>query len=163
VFADQLACADLVILSKGDLLDRERREATRREIAARLRPAVKLVEAEHGKIAPEILLGLDAAAEEDLASRPSHIDAAGEHDHDDFESFVVERGPVTDTARFLRRLAAAAAAHDILRLKGFLAVPGKEMRQIVQGVGTRFDHYFDRPWSAGEARSSRLVVIGRRS
>ncbi len=56
----------------------------------------------------------------------------------------------------------AVAAHDILRLKGFLAVPGKELRQVVQGVGTRIQHYFDRPWAAGEARSSRLVVIGRK-
>ncbi len=162
VFADQLACADLVILNKSDLLDAAARAATRAAIAARLRPAVKLIEAEHGRIAPPLLLGLGAAAEEDLANRPSHLDAAGEHDHDDFESFVVERGPVADTAGFLRKLAAAATAHDILRLKGFLAVPGKELRQVVQGVGARLDHYFDRPWGADEARRSRLVVIGRK-
>jgi cobalamin biosynthesis protein CobW len=162
VFTDQLACADLVILNKGDLLDADQRAATRGEIAAKLRPAVKLVEAEHGRLAPALLLGLGAAAEEDLANRPSHLDAEGEHDHDDFESFVVARGPVADTAAFLRRLADAAAAHDILRLKGFLAVPGKELRQVVQGVGARLQHYFDRPWRPEETRESRLVVIGKK-
>jgi cobalamin biosynthesis protein CobW len=162
VFADQLACADLVILNKSDLLDADGRAALRASIAGRLRPVVKLVEASHGRIAPAVLLGLGAAAEDDLANRPSHLDAEGEHDHDDFESFVVERGPVADTPRFLARCGAAIEAHDILRLKGFLAVPGKELRQVVQGVGGRIQHYFDRPWASGEARLSRLVVIGRK-
>jgi cobalamin biosynthesis protein CobW len=162
VFADQLACADLVILNKSDLLDPALRAATRVALASRLRPAIKLVESAHGAVPPALLLGLGAAAEADLANRPSHHAAGEPHDHDDFESFVVERGPVTDTAGFLDRIGAAIAAHDILRLKGFLVVPGKELRQVVQGVGGRLQHYFDRPWGIGEARASRLVVIGRK-
>jgi cobalamin biosynthesis protein CobW len=162
VFSDQLACADLVILNKSDLLEPKLGAATRAALAARLRPSVKLVAATHGALPPALLLGLAAAAEDDLANRPSHHPPGEAHDHDDFESFVVERGPVADTADFLARIGAAIAAHDILRLKGFLAVPGKELRQVVQGVGGRIQHYFDRPWSAGEARASRLVVIGRK-
>ena len=48
----------------------------------------------------------------------------------------------------------------MLRVKGFLEVPGKAMRHVVQGVGGRFDRYFDRPWTADEPRRSELVVIG---
>jgi cobalamin biosynthesis protein CobW len=162
VFTDQLACADLVILNKTDLLDEAGRANVRQSVAGQLRPVVKLIESSHGVVPSAVLLGLDAAAEDDLANRPSHLDVEGEHDHDDFESFVVERGPVSDTALFLRRLGDAIAAHDILRLKGFLAVPGKELRQVVQGVGSRIQHYFDRPWAADEPRASRLVVIGRK-
>lgn len=162
VFSDQLACADLVILNKSDLLDAAQRGQTRAVLEARLRPSVKLVEAAHGVLPPALLLGLAAAAEDDLANRPSHHLPGEAHDHDDFESFVVERGPVADTADFLARIDAAIAGHDILRLKGFLVVPGKELRQVVQGVGGRIQHYFDRPWGAGEPRASRLVVIGRK-
>ena len=36
------------------------------------------------------------------------------------------------------------------------------MRLLVQGVGRRFRRDFDRPWGAGEARESRLVVIARK-
>jgi cobalamin biosynthesis protein CobW len=162
VFADQLGCADLVILNKSDLLDAASLAGVRDGIAAQLRPSVKLIEAAHGAVATALLLGLSAAAEEDIANRPSHHAEGEAHDHDDFESFVIERGPVADTTSFLRAVAAAVAAHDILRLKGFLAVPGKELRQVVQGVGGRIQHYFDRPWAAGEARASRLVVIGRK-
>ncbi|HEX7968168.1 MAG TPA: GTP-binding protein, partial [Stellaceae bacterium] len=107
-------------------------------------------------------LGLAAAAEDDLANRPSHHDLEAGHDHEDFESFVVARGPIADTSRFLDRVGRVMSAHDILRLKGFLDVPGKEFRHVVQGVGERLQHYFDRPWRADESRNTRLVVIGRK-
>jgi cobalamin biosynthesis protein CobW len=162
VFKDQLACADLVILNKADLVDGAGLAAARRAVEARLRPGVRVVAAANGAVAPPVLLGLGAAAEEDLASRPSHHDGEAEHDHDDFASFVVERAPVAEPAAFLARIEAAIAAHDILRVKGFLDVPGKALRHVVQGVGGRLQHYYDRPWQSGEARRSRLVVIGRR-
>lgn len=162
VFEDQLAAADLVVLNKTDLLTPETRAAAETELAARLRPATKWIAASHGAVPVSVLLGLAAAAEDDLANRPSHHDLEPEHDHDDFESFVVARGPVADTGGFLARLGALVARHDILRLKGFLDVPGKDFRQVVQGVGQRIQHYFDRPWLEGEARASRLVVIGRK-
>src|SRR5512135_887523 len=126
VFEDQLAAADLVVLNKTDLLTPETRAAAETELAARLRPATKWIAASHGAVPVSVLLGLAAAAEDDLANRPSHHDLEPEHDHDDFESFVVARGPVADTGGFLARLGALVARHDILRLKGFLDVPGKD-------------------------------------
>jgi cobalamin biosynthesis protein CobW len=162
VFADQLACADLAILNKTDLLAGDRLAALRREIAARLRPAVKLVLAEQGRVAPAVALGLAAQAEDDLAARPSLHDTEGEHDHDDFASFVVARGPVADAAAFATRLAALIRQHDVLRVKGFLDIPGRERRQVVQAVGARIERHFDRAWAPGEHRTSRLVVIGRK-
>lgn len=162
VFGDQLACADLVVLNKTDLADAETLAIAEREIGARLRPEAKHVKAVFGKVAPQVLLGLSAAAEDDLASRPSQHDLEGEHDHDDFDSFVVALGPIDDLAPLLRQLSSAITAHDILRIKGFLDVPGKDFRQVVQAVGPRIEHYFDRPWQRGEARASRLVVIGRK-
>ncbi len=162
VFGDQLACADLVVLNKTDLADAATLALAEREIRSRLRPQASHVKAVFGKVAPEILLGLSAAAEDDLASRPSQHDLEGEHDHDDFDSFVVALGPVRDSAALASRLPGVIAAHDILRLKGFLDVPGKEFRHVVQAVGPRIEQYFDRPWSAEEPRTSRLVVIGRK-
>src|SRR3979490_418153 len=71
VFTDQLACADLVILNKTDLVAPERVSALRCDIAARLRPGVKLGDAERGGVPPAGALGLAASAEDDLAARPS--------------------------------------------------------------------------------------------
>src|SRR6185437_7544432 len=58
VFTDQLACADLVILNKTDLLDDAGRDKVRRAIAGQLRPVVKLIEASHGQVPGTVLLGL---------------------------------------------------------------------------------------------------------
>ncbi len=160
LFEDQLACADLVVLNKTDLLDASALSTVSGALSAKLRPAVKLLRASHGTIDASILLGLGAAAENDLDARPSHHDSAEDHDHDDFESFDVALGEVADPLDLMARLKAAVAAHDILRVKGFVAVAGKDMRLVVQGVGPRFSHYYDRDWGPEEPRASRLVVIG---
>ncbi|MBM3537330.1 MAG: cobalamin biosynthesis protein CobW [Alphaproteobacteria bacterium] len=161
VFEDQLQCADLIVLNKTDLVAGETLDSLSREIGGRVRPGAKLVPAQFGVLDPRALLGIGAAAEDDLASRKSHADLEGEHDHEDFESFVVPLGAVSDTDALATRIASAVARHDILRVKGFLDVPGKPMRLAVQGVGPRLDRYFDRPWREGERRSA-LVVIGRK-
>jgi cobalamin biosynthesis protein CobW len=161
LFEDQLAAADIVVLNKADQLDAEGRAAAERTVAAELRPSTKIVPAIYGAIDAGILLGLGAAAEDDLAARRSHHDAEdGAHDHDDFESFHVELPELGSPQPLLERLRATIAAHDILRIKGFLAVAGKEMRLVLQAVGGRLQHYYDRAWAPGEARASRLVVIG---
>src|SRR6516164_9828657 len=162
VFTDQLACADLVILNKTDLIDPMGLPALRREIEVRLRPGVKLVTAREGRVAPEVVLGLAAAAEDDLAARPSLHDLEAEHDHDDFESFVVTSGAVADGDAFIARLRAAIDFHDVLRVKGFVDRPGRDRRQVVQAVGNRLQLHFDRPWDIGEMRETRLVVIGKK-
>lgn len=162
VYEDQLNAADLVILNKTDLLSREDVEALAKAIAPKLPRAVKIVRAREGQVDAQILLGLDAAAENDLASRPSHHDGEdGAHEHDDFDSFVVAMDDIRDIDALIARLQAVTAAHDILRMKGFFAVAGKPMRLAVQGVGPRFRSQFDRAWMTGEARQSHLVVIGR--
>jgi cobalamin biosynthesis protein CobW len=162
VYEDQLLCADMVILNKADLLDADAIARIGSEIAATVPRAVKVVETREGRIDADLLLGLAAAAEDDLAQRPSHHDAEADHDHDDFDSFVVELPAVADPATLVKTLAAVASTHDVLRIKGFVEVEGKPMRLLVQGVGGRFRHHFDRAWRPGEARRSRLVVIGEK-
>ena len=162
VFEDQLACADLIVLNKADLLDDAALAQVRARLGARLRPEVKILPAAHGRIEAAVLLGLAAAAEDDLDSRPSLHDGLDDHGHDDFLSFSVEIEAVESPASLLERLRPVIARHDILRIKGFAAVEGKDMRLLVQGVGPRLQHYYDRDWKPGERRATRLVVIGQR-
>jgi cobalamin biosynthesis protein CobW len=162
VFADQLACADLVVMNKADLIGASEAAALRADVEARLRPGVKLVAAEQGRVPPAVALGLGATAEDDLAARPSLHEADGEHDHDDFDSFVIDLGPLADPALLRDRLGAAIRAQDVLRIKGFADVPGRDRRLSIQAVGARIEQHFDRAWIPGEARATRLVVIGRK-
>jgi cobalamin biosynthesis protein CobW len=162
VFEDQMLCADLIVLNKTDLLSGAEQRRIAAEIAASLPRAVKILPAREARIDPAVLLGLGAAAEDDVLARPSHHDGEPEHDHDDFDSAVVEIGTVGDADSLLRRLAEVAERHDVLRIKGFIEVRGKPARLLVQGVGSRFQKSFDRPWGSGEARQGRLVIIGQK-
>ncbi|AVK02974.1 MULTISPECIES: cobalamin biosynthesis protein CobW [Pseudomonas aeruginosa group] len=162
LFEDQLASADLVILNKADQLDAEALARVRAEIAGELPAAVKIVEASRGELPLSVLLGLNAEAELHIDRRPTHHDHEGheDHDHDEFDSFHVDL-PEVEEGALLEALGELVERHDILRIKGFAAIPGKPMRLLVQGVGKRFDRHFDRQWLAGENRRSRLVVIGQ--
>jgi cobalamin biosynthesis protein CobW len=162
VYEDQLLCADLVVLNKTDLMSEAERRDVTSQIKATIPRAVKVVETEGGRIDTSVLLGLGAAAENDLAARPSHHDAEGEHDHDDFETFIIDIPQLTSPEALAKRLADVAQVHDVLRVKGFADVAGKPMRLLIQGVGQRIQSHFDRPWRLGEARQGRLVVIGEK-
>lgn len=162
LFEDQLASADLVILNKADGLDAEALARVRAEVTEELPPAVKVVEASRGVLPLSVLLGLQAESEAYIDSRPTHHDLEGheDHDHDEFDSFGVELPEVAE-APLLAALAEVVKTHGVLRVKGFAAIAGKPLRLLIQGVGTRFDKHFDRPWKTDETRSTQLVLIGQ--
>ena len=160
LFADQLACADMIVVSKSDLLKAGEIDgilATARDGA---RDRVKTVVASFGRISPAVLLGLDASAEDDIDQRWSHHDAEEDHGHDDFESFIVTVPAVVSPDHLAARVQSALAAEGVLRIKGIAAIQDRAARLVVQGVGERLETYFDRPWHDGEERVTKLVVIG---
>ncbi len=160
VFEDQVACADLIILSKSDLLDGDGAAKAKGIVSEHLGRAVKIVPSAHGNVDPSVLLGLGLAVEDDIENRKTHHDDELDHEHDDFDTFVLELPAVSDPDALARKIAEAAEAANVLRLKGFVHVEGKPMRLLVQAVGPRVSHYYDRAWEASEDRRTRLVVIG---
>jgi cobalamin biosynthesis protein CobW len=163
VFEDQLACADLVLLTKCDLAGVDAVVVARKLIAAEMRRTLPVIELVDGVIDPRIVLGLGAAAEDDIAARPSHHDGEDEHEHDDFDSIVVAWPEIAEPAELASRIEALAAQGDVLRVKGYAAVAGKPMRLLVQAVGARVRTHYDRLWRSDEARTSQLVVIAERN
>ncbi len=180
LFEDQLACADMVVVNKADLLGTAAAEALTGKLRAEVRSGVSVLHSEMGAVDVAVLLGLGIGAEADMDARhevhhhhhhddddddhEDHDDDHGHehaHGHDEFESFVVTRAEISDPAAFSEQMAEVIRTHDILRLKGFAAVTDKPMRLTVQAVGPRIDSYFDRPFAAGEPRETRLVVIGQ--
>ncbi|MDB5982221.1 MAG: cobalamin synthesis protein/P47K family protein [Pseudomonas sp.] len=165
LFADQLASADLVILNKADMMDAAGLAAVRAEVSEELPPAVKVIEASSGRLPISVLLGLGAESEQHIDSRKTHHDHHegddhDDHDHDAFDSISVSL-PQADESLLLDALTQLVVQHGILRVKGFAAIPGKPMRLLIQGVGTRFDKHFDRAWRADEERATHLVLIGQ--
>ena len=159
VFEDQISCADIILLTKPDLAGPEGVAKARAIIAAETPRPLPVVEVAEGAVDPRVILGLNAAAEDDIDARPSHHDGHDDHEHDDFESVIIDIPEVSDPADLVARIEAMAKSQNILRVKGYAAVTGKPMRLLVQAVGARVRHQFDRPWGPNEPRQGRLVVI----
>jgi cobalamin biosynthesis protein CobW len=182
LFEDQIACADMIVVNKSDLMTAEESATLIAQLKSDSRAGVQVVKATMGALPIDVLLGQGIGAEDDLDARhevhhhhhdhddddddDDHHDDHDDdhhhdHGHDEFESFVVERAEISDPTAFAKQVAAIITAHDILRLKGFAAVSGKPMRLTLQAVGPRVDTYFDRPFAVNEPRTTRLVVIGQ--
>jgi len=160
VFEDQIACADLIVLNKRDLLDDNGLQRAMKTVTDTIPRGIGIVTVSEGKVDATALLGLGVGAEDDIENRKTHHDTEEDHDHDDFETFVVPIAEVDDPADITKRIAELAETQDVLRVKGFAAVTGKPMRLLIQAVGPRVNHYYDRPWDAAEERQGKVVVIG---
>lgn len=174
LYADQVACADMIVVNKADLLG-DGTDALVARLRGEARDGVQVLPAAMGALPADALLGRRQGAEDDIAARhevhhhhhhhddddhDDHHAHEHEHGHDAFESFVVNTPEITDPGAFATKVSGVIRDHGILRLKGFASVAGKPMRLTVQAVGPRVDHYFDRPLGA-DARGTRLVVIGQ--
>ncbi|MEP2534172.1 cobalamin biosynthesis protein CobW [Shimia sp.] len=159
VFQDQVSCADIVLLTKPDLAGQAGVAKAKEMVLAEAPRPLPVVEVAEGEVDPRIILGLGAAAEDDMDNRPSHHDDHDDHEHDDFESVVIDIPEQSDPAALVAKIEKLAKDQNILRVKGYAAVSGKPMRLLVQAVGARVRHQFDRPWKPDEARQGRMVVI----
>lgn len=158
VFEDQISCADIILMSKADLAGPAGLAKARAVIEAESPRKIPILEMSEGVIDPNVVLGLDAKAEDDLNARPSHHDGHDDHEHDDFETIVVPMPEIEDAAALVAAIEKLATEQHILRVKGYVAVKGKPMRLLVQAVGARVRHQFDRPWGS-DPRHGALVVI----
>lgn len=161
VFEDQISCADVVLLTKADLAGETGLAAARAAIAAEAPRPLPMIPVTDGRIDARVVLGLNAAAEDDIAQRPSHHDGEDDHEHDDFASTVVALSEIDDVEVLAESIRRLARDQGVLRAKGYIAVTGKPMRLLIQAVGERVRYQFDKPWGS-MPRESRLVVIGER-
>ena len=163
---DQLTSADLVIISKRDMVEDSEMDTVKSRVGNHIGDGVKVLEVSNGEIASELIMGLNFASEERIEAVHTHHDHHHDHDeehhhaHEEFDSLSIPLAEV-DSDKLLETVNELIRDHTIFRVKGFLAVPGKPMRQVIQGVGERITRYYDRPWGNDEARQSRVVLIGK--
>ena len=160
VFEDQISCADVILLTKPDLAGPDGVAKAREMIAAETPKTLPMIEVAEGAVDARVILGLGAAAEDDLDARPSHHDGPHDHDHEDFDTIVIDMPEMESPGALVSRITTLARRHNILRVKGYIAVRDKPMRLLVQAVGARIRHQYDRPWGPDEDRTGHLVVIG---
>ncbi len=176
LFADQIGAANLIVLSKADLLDEAAMARARSVVETRLEATTPIIPVAGGAAPMDAILGL--GMEEQAHARSAHAhhhhhhddDHAHDHDddddhhhhhhehgHDEFSSRIIALDEVGDVDAFQQTIAALASEYGILRAKGRVAVAGKALPYVVQAVGRRVDGYFARD---RDAVAGRLVVIG---
>ena len=173
LFEDQMNCADMIVVNKSDLLTEDQVDDLVIQLKGESRDGVQVLKSEMGVLPVDIVLGQKAIAENDVDRRHElhhhHHDDHHDHDHhdhdhhhDDFESFVVSMQEIKDITTFTQKVIKVITEHDILRLKGFVAVEGKPLRLTIQAVGPRLDSYFDKAFNVHEERETKIVVIGQK-
>ena len=160
VFSDQLACADMIVVSKSDMMDQTQLSDVMEIIKQGSRSSVEALPAINGQLDPKIILGMGSAAENDIDSRPSCHDDEDEHEHDDFDTFTLILEPQKELNLFILQVKDALKISGVLRIKGFVKISEKPSRLSIQGVGERVDYYYDRSWTENEIQKGQLVIIG---
>jgi cobalamin biosynthesis protein CobW len=169
LFADQIGAANLIVLSKADLLDEAGMARARAVVENQLEAATPIIPVAGGAAPMDAILGLDMEEQAHARSQHSHHHHHHhdddhdddhhhhEHGHDEFASRIIALGEIDDVDTFQQTIAALALEFGILRAKGRVVVSGKALPYVVQAVGRRVDGYFARD---RDAVAGRLVVIG---
>lgn len=165
VLDDHVAMADVVLLTKTDVVD----AATVARIGAtarRLNPWAPVVPAAHGTLDPRLLFDTPPRTQRQLAlgevvdedPRAADDDHA-EHLHALYESVEFSSTSPLDPRAFVAFLDARPSG--VFRVKGVVgfAVEGFGHRYVVHSVGAAV-HFEQRAWPRGEPRTSRIVLVG---
>src|SRR5271154_1400436 len=170
---EQIGFADVILLNKTDLVSPAELEKTEARIR-KMNPLGKIYRTENAAIDLGKVLnvgGFDLKRALELepdflkAAEHDHEHEHVEHDHHHDEDVTsvgitapgdLDEKKLSDWLGTLLR----TKGQDIFRMKGILAVKGREMRFVFQGVHMLMDGRPDRPWGA-EPRRNTLVFIGR--
>jgi G3E family GTPase len=162
---DQVAFADVLVINKLDLVDADLADPLERRLRE-INAIARVLRGRHGDVAlAEVLeiAGFDLGRA--LAAQPSSFDpdrAIAAPPHDDVVTTIgLELAQPFDEARviaWLRRLL-QHRGHDILRMRGILALAGSARRLVVHGVHALLDTRLDTAWGDQPLRSQ-VVFIG---
>ena len=161
LFLEQLEVADLVLISRADLLSASELEQARAQLQTQLEqlpiennpPHLSI---QRGVIDPALVLGLDRAA-------PVGADDDGEHHHHDHSHPDLlatcvelqgswEREPLESLIRKTIR------PMGLIRMKGRVPIAGKSLPLQVQAVGQRLECWYEN--DGGSPDQLQLVLIG---
>jgi G3E family GTPase len=185
---EQIGFADVILLNKTDLVPEKELAATEARIR-KMNPMAKIHRTQNAEIDLARVLnvgGFDLKRalelEPDFLKAEEHEHEHHDHDHDDNEHHDHEhdeeehdhhhaedvtsvgiraKGDVDDKkiSEWLDTLL-RTKGQDIFRMKGVLAVKGRDVRFVFQGVHMLMDGKPDRPWG-NDPRENTLIFIGR--
>ena len=172
LFADQLGAADLVLISRADLVTDDSMERVRSSLASQVRDGTPLLPVRQGTIDPAVVLGLvhrdEHQADHDYDHDHDHDHDHDDHDHHDHSHVEIVGGVVRlagdiDRAQLERLLPDLVRGHGVVRLKGRVWLAGKTLPLQIQMVGPRLNSWFEAApataWHPPQSVGLDLVVL----
>ncbi len=161
--ADQVAFADVIVLNKLDLVSADELAAVEAKIRS-INPYAVIHRATRGDVPPDQLLGLNAFdLKRVLENVPDFLEEDSHTHNEHLTSISLSTDKPLSAEKFNAWIGhiLQTQGQDILRTKGILAFAGENRRFAFQAVHMIADGDFLGPWKADEARTSRIVFIGR--
>lgn len=161
----QIAAADVAILNKIDIIDREQRELAKNWIN-KLAPTARLLEVTHGRAPLELLLGNDRISKLTASQFENSLNNSDEHhlehNHDEppFDCFTYQSYEPLSLQRLHALL--SSLPKTVFRVKGILNLLEKpKHRCILQATGRRAAIEVGQLW-ADQQPITQIVFIGSR-
>ena len=176
LFRDQLQAADLVLISRADLLTPNQIDVVAASVKAQIREGTALLPIAAGSVDADVVLGLDHQTPEH-SDHDHHHEHQHSHDHEDshghdhhhdhthveIASGVVQLEGLFDRAELELQLPQLIQRLQVVRLKGRVWLPDKSLPLQIQMVGPRLNSWFesapDSAWRPSQAQGLDLVVL----
>jgi G3E family GTPase len=162
---EQVAFADVIVLNKVDLVTADELAAVEARIRT-INPRARLLKSTKADVPIDDLLGRGSFdLDRILEIEPDFLTGEDDHEHDDGITSVSLTHPgYLNEDRFREWIGGVLAeqGQDLLRTKGILYFAEDDRRFAFQAVHMIADGDYVSPRKADEARSSRIVFIGRR-
>ncbi len=168
LFAQQLASADLVLISRADCVEADRLEQVRERLQGLIRPGTPVLPMARGAVPAELVLGLDHHPTQQGGAHPDHEHDGDHHHHHEHHHHVAMESQALRLPGTWQRPAVEQALrrliqdHGVVRLKGRLRLPGKARVLELQAVGPRLESWFSSPvdQERDPAPGLELVLLG---
>jgi cobalamin biosynthesis protein CobW len=165
LFEEQLEAADLVLISRADLLDPAALERVTEALRPRLRPGTPLLPMARGELDPRVIFDGDFAGPR-RAGAPHDPHDDDHHDHHDHShvamaSLLVRRSGRWQRSALEERLRQLLVEEPVIRLKGRLRQADRPLTLQIQAVGPRLESWYEGAGGGAEGvEELELVVLG---
>lgn len=156
----QVAVADIILLSKTDMVDAEKITAVKNELQL-INPFAPICYCTNGDAGDMDLLNIKA--NQKLLVEETIRQAKGHQHHKEIKSMVFEFDRPLDFLQINALLNAIENyfGKNMYRIKGFVYAEGFENRMIVQSVAATHLWQKGTLWQPGETRKTKMVFIGK--
>tara|TARA_Y100001968_G_C19435954_1_gene759707 strand:- start:2181 stop:3245 length:1065 start_codon:yes stop_codon:yes gene_type:complete len=162
LFSNQLECADLVLITRSDIISESQIDSIKKELIEQLNEGTPILPIANGAIDPNLLFSLNSntICLPDLMINSDKKNDHTHHHHLKVESQVLRLNISLGKEEIEKILLESARDYKIIRLKGRCWIKNRALPLQLQMVGNRLNSWFeDVPESSWKPESTGLEIV----